>query len=322
MDFKGKLVLAPLAGVADSVFRGICRSLGADITWSEMASAEGLVRDWSRNAGLIGFTAEERPYGIQLFGSDPETMAAAARLAASLGPDFIDLNFGCPVPKVVRRNSGVALMRDPGLVGRIAAVVVATACDLPVTAKIRSGWDDSHLNYLEVADELFRAGISAVTLHPRTRAQGFSGASDWSQIARLKSLSPVPVIGSGDVCEPQDALAMFEATGCDAVMVGRGALGNPWFFARARALVDGLPDPGPPAVEERFSLAAEHARMTAGLRGEARGVVAMRKHLGWYARGLPGAPALRRELFSCTSLAEVDRLLQDYQRGYQCTRTG
>ena len=322
IDFRDKLILAPLAGVTDSIFRRICRSLGADVTWSEMASADGLVRNWSRNVELIGFTEQERPYGIQLFGNNPETMGRAAQMVADLEPDFIDLNFGCPVPKVVKRNGGVALMREPELVGRITRSVVAAAQGLPVTAKIRSGWDQTQINFLKVADRLFSAGISALTLHPRTRAQGFSGTSDWSQIAELKRISPVPVIGSGDVCEPSDAVAMFEATGCDAVMVGRGAMGNPWFFPRARALVAGLSDPGPPSVPDLFRLAGEHAKMMAGRLGEHRGIVRMRKHLGWYTRGLPGASTLRRELFSCKRLSEVERLLREYQQRYQCTRIG
>ena len=322
MDFKSKLILAPLAGVTDSIFRRICRGLGADITWSEMASADGLLRNWSHNVNLIGFTDEERPYGIQLFGDNPETMGRAAKMVATLGPDFIDLNFGCPVPKVVKRNAGVALMRVPKLVGRIACAVIKAVPEVPVTAKIRSGWEEKQINFLQVADELFSAGISAVALHPRTRAQSFSGRSDWSQIDELKKNSPVPVIGSGDVHEPQDAVAMFEETGCDAVMVGRGAMGNPWFFARAKTLVSGLPDPGPPLATERFRLAIEHAKMMVERQGERCGIVQMRKHFGWYIRGLPGACSLRRELFSCTGLSEVERLLQEYQQRYQCTRIG
>jgi len=322
MDFNSKLILAPLAGVTDSIFRRICRGLGADITWSEMASADGLVRCGSRNLELIRFTGEERPYGIQLFGDDPETMGRAARMAEGLNPDFIDLNFGCPVPKVVKRNAGVALMRDPEAVRRIAGAVVQAVRQVPVTAKIRSGWDESRLNFLEVAECLFSAGISAVALHPRTRAQGFSGKSDWSHIAGLKKISPVPVIGSGDIFQPRDAAAMFQATGCDAVMVGRGAMGNPWFFARARAILQGLPDPGPPPLSELFRLALDHARMMVGRLGERNGIVQMRKHFGWYTRGLHGASALRRELFSSEGLSEVERLLNQYQQRYQCTRSG
>jgi tRNA-dihydrouridine synthase B len=322
MDFKNKLILAPLAGVADSIFRCICRSLGADITWSEMVSADGLVRNHAKSMDVVAFTEQERPYGVQLFGHDPQTMACAARKVLKLKPDFIDLNFGCPVPKVVKRNAGAALMREPKVIGEITSAVVSEVSGLPVTAKIRSGWDAGRLNYMQVAGELFCAGISAIVLHPRTRSQGFTGRSDWSQIARLKETSPVPVIGSGDVYEPRDAVEMFETTGCDAVMFGRGVMGNPWLFARVRAIIDGRPDPGLPTLAERFRLAGLHAEMMAERLGEQHSILQMRKHLGWYTKGLPGASELRRKLFSCSRLSEVEKLLTEYQQEHQCVRTG
>ncbi len=316
IDFKGKLALAPMAGVGDSPFRRICRRLGADLVWSEMVSAEGLARgQGGKSHTLLRFLPEERPLGLQLFGADPESMERAARLAARLGPDFIDLNFGCPVPKVVRRKGGASLMREPELVGRIARAAVAGAGGLPVTAKLRSGWDSGSLNYLEVAGRLWEAGVSAVALHPRTRTQLFSGRSDWSQIARLKAQSPGPVIGSGDVLTPADALEMFAVTGCDTVMVARAAMGNPWIFARARALLAGKPDPGEPSLEERIAVALEHAALVVEQRGELSGVLVMRKHLAAYTRGLPEATGLRRELFACRTLAEVVGVFDRYREG-------
>jgi tRNA-dihydrouridine synthase B len=322
MDFRNKLALAPLSGVTDSVFRRICRSRGADITWTEMVSAEGLVRGSEKTRELLYFTPAEHPLGLQLFGADPEVMGRAAEVGAGSGADFLDLNFGCPVPKVVKKNGGSSLMRTPSLIAEITRAVVQGAGGLPVTVKIRSGWSIGSMNYLEVAELVFQAGISAIVLHPRTREQRFSGRSDWTQIARLKSVSPVPVIGSGDIARPADAVAMFESTGCDGVMIGRGALGNPWIFSRARALLDGQPDPGEPGARERFELALEHTRLSAAWRGEPSGIYIMRKHLGWYTRGLKEAAELRAKLFSCLNTGQVEETLNGYLERHACAPVG
>lgn len=312
IDFNGKLVLAPLAGVSDSNYRLICRRLGADITWSEMVSADGLVYSWEKNRFLLDFGDEERPLGIQLFGSDPEVMGRAAANVARLAPDFIDINFGCPVKKVVRRNGGSSLLRTPELIGRITEAVVIGSGSVPVTAKIRSGWNDKELNYSRIGRILVEAGVSAVCIHARTRAQAFSGRSRWEHIAQLAGELPVPVIGSGDIFEPEDAARMFEQTGCAAVMIGRGIMGNPWLFQRARCVLDGRPDPGAPPVRERLELAMEHARLTVAQRGEIHGVVFMRKHFASYTRGLAGGAALRRRLFETVSLVQVENLFESY----------
>ncbi|MBW7995199.1 MAG: tRNA dihydrouridine synthase DusB [Candidatus Glassbacteria bacterium] len=320
VDFERKLVLAPLAGVTDSIYRLICRRHGADITWSEMVSAEGLVYSWEKNRFLLDFNEEERPLGIQLFGSDPGVMARAAASVARLRPDFIDLNFACPVKKVVRKNGGASLMRDPALIGRITSAAVAAAADIPVTAKIRSGWNEVGINYLEVGRILVESGAAAVCIHPRTRVQGFSGHSNWDHLARLVADLPVPVIGSGDVFEPEDAGRMFAQTGCTAVMIGRGVLGNPWLFSRTRAVLDGRPDPGGPHPREKLELALEHARMTVAQRGEPHGVVVMRKHFASYTRGLQGGAELRRRLFAAVSLHEVEQLFESYLEELGCVR--
>jgi len=322
MDFNRKLILAPLAGVTDSVYRRICRKMGADITWSEMVSSHALVRDTEKTGRLLHFTQAERPFGIQLFGSSPEIMALAAGKAAGLEPDFIDLNFGCPVKKVVRKEGGASLMRDPKLAGEIAREVVRASGLIPVTAKIRSGWSAGTLNYLEVAEELVSSGISALALHPRTREQGFSGRSDWRRITRLVRFCPVPVIGSGDVFTPADVLEMFDTTGCAAVMIGRGAVGNPWIFSRAKSLLAGKADPGEPGREERISLALEHTQMMVREHDEKYGVVLMRKHFGCYTKGLPAASELRRRLFACSSMDEVKRTFGDYLEKVQNLQTG
>ena len=321
IDFKNKLILAPLAGITDSPFRLICRRLGADITWSEMVSADGVVRNRSKKKGIISFRDEERPLGIQLFGADPEVIGLAVESISALAPDFIDINFGCPVPKVVKRNGGSSLLRDPELVGRLAREAGRRANSIPVTAKIRSGWDSGQINYLEVARCLFDSGISALAFHPRTREQRFAGRSDWSQIEQLKKISPVPVIGSGDVSEPQDALDMFRSTGCDAVMIGRGAMGNPWIFQRARAMLDNLADPGDPGVVEIFRQALEHTEMMIEEHGPKYGVILMRKHFGCYTRGLPDSAGMRLEIFQCLELGQVKTIFKSYLESHQCTLT-
>ncbi|HUU30211.1 MAG TPA: tRNA dihydrouridine synthase DusB [archaeon] len=322
MDFSNKLILAPMAGITGSIFRRICRRMGADITWTEMVSADGLVRGGAATRELVFFTPEERPLGIQLFGAHPEVIGSACEIIAEFKPDFIDLNFGCPVPKVVKRNGGASLLRNPELVASLVREAVKNARGIPVTAKIRSGWEPGQINYLEVARRLFDAGISALTLHPRTRDQRFAGRSDWSRIEQLKRISPVPIIGSGDVFEPQDALEMFRSTGCDAVMIGRGAMGNPWIFRRARALIAGRGDPGDPSLQERFDQVLEHTVMMVEKHGAARGIIIMRRHFGCYTRGLPESSHLRRELFSCLSLNQVQRIFSQYLERYQCTLSG
>lgn len=322
MDFNGKLILAPLAGITDSIFRRVCRKMGADVTWSEMVSANGLVQESDRTSRLLRFTEAERPFGIQIFGSDPKIMGQAAAKAAGCEPDFIDLNFCCPVRKVVRKNGGASLMRDPKLVGEIAREAIRAAGSIPVTAKIRSGWHAGMLNYLEVSGELIRSGISALALHPRTRAQGFSGQSKWGQISELVRLSTVPIIGSGDVFTPSDVLELFDTTGCAAVMIGRGAVGNPWIFSRAKCLLAGQDDPGGPQADHIFQLALEHAQMIVKEHGENYGVIMMRKHFGWYTKALTEASALRKELFACTALDEVKIIFGDYLERVQCIQTG
>jgi nifR3 family TIM-barrel protein len=283
-----------------------------------MVSADGLVYNWTKNHLLLEFAGEERPLGIQLFGANPEHMGLAARRVAELRPDFIDINFGCPVKKVVRRNGGSSLMRKPELIARITSAVVEGAGDIPVTAKIRSGWNIKELNYLEIGRLLVDCGARAVCLHPRTRVQAFSGHSNWEHIAHLVSELPVPVIGSGDIFQPEDAARMFAETGCAAVMIGRGILGNPWLFQRARVVLDGRPDPGGPEPRARLELALEHARMIVAQRGEPHGVVVMRKHFASYSRGLTGGAELRRKLFEAESLARVEELFEQYLEEVEC----
>jgi tRNA-dihydrouridine synthase B len=305
LELDGPLVLAPMAGVTDSAFRGMCRGMGASLVFTEMISADGLVRRNRRTLEYLEFGRDERPIGVQLFGSDPKILAdATALVAESCQPDLIDLNCGCPVRKVVKRKAGSALLLDLPLLKDIVAAMAA-AVRIPVTVKIRSGWKDGDDLAVKAALAARDGGASAVTLHARHATAGFSGAADWLAIRTVKSTLGIPVIGNGGVAEPVDALEMLGQTGCDAVMIGRGAMGNPWIFSRAAALLlEGIEEP-PPTLAQRLEGFIRHARSLARIKGELRAVKYMRKQAGWYTKGFQGSVALRRRINRCTSLAEV-----------------
>ncbi len=302
MEFRGKLILAPLAGVTDTTFRRLCRENGADIVVTEMVSAKGLLCDPVRSGRYLAYEEAERPIGAQLFGSDPGEIAEAAAGIARRGFDFVDINMGCPVRKVTGGGAGSAILSNPRLAGEIARAAVRAA-GIPVTAKIRSGFGTEKETYLAVAEELFAAGISAVTLHPRHRGQMFAGTADWTHIAALKRTFPwEAIIGNGDVRAPGDVARMLAETGCDSVMVGRAAMGNPWIFEalkREIALPAGpagpLPFPPFPTPGARRALILRHGEEMFQRHGE-HGIKEMRKHLAWYSRGIQGAAAFRSEL--------------------------
>lgn len=307
------LFLAPMAGVSEAPFRQVCRRFGADVVVSEFISAVGVARGIDRVVADLRFEPVERPIGIQLYGADPGVMARAAELVTDLvAPDFVDINFGCPVKKVVRNNGGSGCLRDLGLVERIVRAV-RSATHLPVTVKIRSGWDEATRDPVTVARRCRDAGALAVTLHPRTRTQMYSGAADWDEIARVVEALDVPVIGNGDVATPEDIVAMRAHTGCAGVMIARGSFGNPWIFAQGRALLSGHPKPAGPSAQERFATALEHARLALRLQGDTRRtMLEFRKHLGWYSKGMPGSAELRQHLFQVESLSEAAALFQAY----------
>ena len=310
------LFLAPMAGVSEAPFRQICRRFGADVVVSEFISSVGVSLGIERVLADMRFEPVERPIGIQLYGADAEVMARAAGMVTELfQPDFLDINFGCPVKKVVRNNGGSGCLKDLSLVGGIIRAVKG-ATHLPVTAKIRSGWDEAQRDPVTIALRCQDAGALALALHPRTRTQMYTGRASWDEIARVVEALDIPVIGNGDITTAEDILAMHRHSGCAGVMVARGSFGNPWIFARGRALLDGTPVPGHPGAEERFAVALEHARLALRLQGDTRKTaLEFRKHLGWYTRGLRGAADLRQRLFAIESMQEAGRLFAEYLAG-------
>ncbi|MFN2315163.1 MAG: tRNA dihydrouridine synthase DusB [Gemmatimonadales bacterium] len=307
------LILAPMAGVSEAPFRQVCRALGADVLMTEFLSSEAIRRGIRKTIEGAEFEEVERPIGVQIYGADPDSMArAAAIVTEAYQPDFIDINFGCPVKKVVQRNGGSGCLRDMDLVDRIIRAVVS-ATHLPVTVKTRSGWNDETRTPVEIALRMQDAGAGAFTLHARTRTQMFSGKANWDEIAQVVEALDIPVIGNGDVDSAEDVVRMREHTGCASVMVGRGSFGNPWLFRDAHALLRGEPRPPAPDAVERFSVALAHAQLALRLQGDSRHtVVEFRKHFGWYTKGLPGASALRQRLFQVESMTEAEAIFQDY----------
>jgi tRNA-dihydrouridine synthase B len=307
------LYLAPMAGVSESPFRRLCRGHGADVVITEFLSAEGIRRENEGTLSKLRFEPSERPIGVQIFGADPIAMGEAATLVTDVfQPEFIDINFGCPVKKVVKRNGGSGCLKDLGLVqGVIRAVARST--HLPVTVKIRSGWSEEMRDPVTIALRCQDAGARVLTLHPRTRAQMYTGSACWDEIAAVTAALDIPVLGNGDIKTPADAVRMYRQTQCTGIMIARGSFGQPWVFNQVRAMLDGTPVPPDPTVEERFDVALTHARMAQSYEHDPRGAaIEFRKHLGWYAKGLPGSAELRKKLHAVTSLGEVEGIFGDY----------
>lgn len=291
LTLGNNLILAPMAGITNLPFRLLAREQGASLCFTEMVSVNGLVREGRKTFELLRSVPEDRPLGIQLFGDDPQLLAEGARMVEGHG-DLIDINMGCPVKKVVGTGAGSALLREPA---RVRAIIRETrrATRLPLTVKIRSGWVCDEANFLEIARIAEDEGCDAITLHPRSRSQMFEGHADWRKIAKMKQSVKIPVIGSGDLFTASDVTAMLAETGCDGVMVARGALGNPWIFSQALALLDGR-EQAPLAPEERLRAALRHLELFTGLSGERVALREMRKHFGWYSHGLAGAAQFRK----------------------------
>jgi tRNA-dihydrouridine synthase B len=315
VEFDSPLLLAPLAGVSDSPFRRLAREQGASAVYTEMVSADGLVRGNRATLDYCAFEPCERPIGIQLFGSDPGVMADATRLLCDLPaerrPDLVDINMGCPVRKVVNRRAGAALLED---VPRIATMVrrMREASTLPVTAKIRLGWDGNSRNVVAVAMALEDAGAAAVAIHARTRAEKFEGQAHWELIGEAKKAVGIPVIGNGDVRAPEDAARMLETTGCDAVMLGRAAFGDPWVFRRARAFLERGERLPLATAAERLETGVRHLHMMVETVGAEAAAREMRKHVAWYVRGLPRSAQVREQVNRTRGAEEMVGRLRQY----------
>jgi len=299
LNIQIPILLAPMAGVTDYPFRVLCKAQGAGVVYSEFVSAHGIIRENAKTWQMIKFTDFERPIGIQIFGDTPEVMSRAAKMVVDkFSPDILDINYGCPVPKVTKRGAGSAALKDLCLMDDITAAVVEAVPEVPVTVKMRAGWDNTSIVVPEVGQRLEAIGVKAIALHPRTTKQSYNGSADWSLIKQLKEATAVPVIGNGDIKTPDDVMHMFEQTKCDAVMVGRSALGNPWFFKEAIALYKGKSVPQPPTMKERISGCRQHFDHMIDWHGERTATNMMRKHFGWYIRGFSGAGNYRKALVS------------------------
>lgn len=292
LQLENPFFLAPLAGITDAPTRRLCKEQGAALTYSEMVSGKGLWYKDKNTGKLLQIYEDEKPVAIQIFGHEPDVMAFTARELDLYENAMLDINMGCPVPKIVKNGEGSALMKNPDLVYDIVSAVVKNSSK-PVTAKIRAGWDDNSLNAVEVAHAISAAGAAAVAVHGRTREQFYSGNANWSVIAKVKRAVDIPVIGNGDVVDAESALRMMDETGCDFVMVGRGALGNPWIFRELEAAWKGEPAPEKPTTEDKKQMMLRHFRDLMELKGEYAAVREMRKHVGWYLKGVHGAAAFR-----------------------------
>lgn len=309
VEITGKAALAPMAGVADRAFRRICVEYGAAYVVGEMVSSKGLNFGDRKSAELLELGEEERPAAVQLFGDDPEQMARAARLAMAVQPDAIDINMGCPAPKIAGNHCGSALMREPELCRRIVRAV-AEAVEVPVTAKIRKGYGRDEVNAVEVAQACAAGGAAAITVHGRTREQMYAPPVDWEIIRRVKKAVDIPVIGNGDVTSAAQAAALYEQTGCDLVMVGRGALGAPWLFAQINAyLQEGRVLPDPP-VAKRMAVLLRQISLAVEYKGERVAMREARKHAAWYMRGLRGAAGLRARAGTLETFDDLRRLCE------------
>lgn len=314
LKLPNPIILAPMAGISNLPYRRVMKKCGAGLVFTEMISANGMIRDGQKTRLLLATCKSENPLGIQLFGDDPEVMSQAAEMVADSG-HLIDINMGCPVKKVVRNGAGSALLQDTGKV-RDICVAVRKVYPGPLTIKIRSGWDEQSINFLEVGKIAEDEGIDAITLHGRTRSQGFSGHSNWTHLAALKNTVNIPVFGSGDIFQPEEGIKMLQQTGCDAIMIGRGGYGNPWLISQILDLMQGRPIKKPDSLEI-CRMALYHLELHLNQFGEHKALLEMRKHLSWYARGLNGASHFRAALQGVTSIDQLQGLTRDFFFGHQ-----
>lgn len=311
VKIDGKLCLGPMAGVTDLPFRLLCKEKGADLVYTEMVSAKGIKYNNSNTKKLLETSKNEKPVAVQLFGSDPDIMAEVARQIEYMDFDILDINMGCPVPKVVNNGEGSALLNNPDLVGEIV-YKVSRAINKPVTVKIRKGFDKDRVNAVEIARIAEQNGAATVAVHARTREQYYSGKADWDIIRRVKEAVSIPVIGSGDIFTPVDAKNMLEQTGCDGLMIARGARGNPWIFEQIKAYLDEGILMHKPQFGEVMEMILRHTNLILEYKGEYTGMREMRKHVAWYTSGYPGSAKLRNRINEIETLGDLEILLKEY----------
>jgi len=302
------LILAPMTGTADYPLRSLARSFGAGLTVSEMIASQALVRDNLRSLNMAKTAREESPLAVQIFGSDPDIMAEAARIGESLGAAIIDINMGCPQRKVVKNRAGAALMRDEALAARIIERIVK-AVSIPVSVKIRLGWNNKSINATRIAMAAQDSGAAMVTVHARTRSQMFSGKADWSAIREIKNAISIPIIANGDIQDPGDARLCLEVSGADGIMIGRGVLGRPWLFDQILHFLETGKNQKSPAIEDQYSIAKRHFEYLIAFYGIPRGLLLSRRHLAWYSKGLRGGALFRKVLNNTKTVNEVEELL-------------
>lgn len=313
IELRTPLALAPMAGVTDLPFRLICARYGCGLTVSEMVSAKGLLYKNVKTTEMLRIDEGERPTAIQLFGSVPQELAVAAKQVEASGADIIDFNMGCPVPKIVNNGEGSALMRRPELAYEVLAAMV-DAVKIPVTVKFRAGWDENSINAVEIAQLMEKAGVAAVAVHGRTRKQFYEGKANWDIIRLVKQAVNIPVFGNGDIHTVEDGLRMLKETGCDGLMIGRGADGNPWLFQRLAAVLEGKPLPAEPTLEQRLEQVREHLHMLVDFKGEVIAVKEMRRHVCTYLKGMPKAAEYRSRFHQMDTEAQFLSLLDEYHR--------
>ena len=310
VKLKNNLVLAPMAGVTDLPFRRLAVAEGCGLVVTEMVSAKGLVLGGGRTRELLAISPDERPASVQIFGADFESMGEAASIVEGLGADILDINMGCPVKKIVGPGGGSALLKEIKKAEKILKAV-RKKITIPLTVKIRSGWDASSIVILDMLKAAEDSGVDAITIHPRTKTQGYSGLSNWDLIARMKEVAKIPVIGNGDVRSPEDAVRMIKTTGCDAVMIGRAVMGNPWLFSQISSYMN----KGTyqlPTAEEKMTKVLYHLELIIQRYGPVYGIRIFRKHLGWYSKGMSGGGSFRKQINSSDSAAEVEDLINDF----------